>query len=420
MSTLADVDVSMRSLVLTRRLCVLNLPLGTDWWQLKEFVHKAGAPACYIWVTEGHTSCWGIMEFPTVVSACHARDILNEREYTPGCRLYVRQDRDDRYLPAVCTMCGTSRNPGLRGEWWGKQWFCWPCATVNPCDTDQEVFDTHCHLDEVLKCSILKDNEILDALGCLGKGPVTCITSCCDRDGLQQTKRLLILAQQVPHVRIYAALGIHPKKADQWDKEYLCMMEEAMEECDGRVIAWGECGLDFSLYIDNLDRYASDIAHQKRVLAENIQIADRKQLPLVLHTRDCEKDLVDLLEECMHRFQRAQIHCAILSPTAIERLTTRFPNIYFGMAGFLSLEDSRAWPVARTVSGDTVLDLHHMVHAIPFHRMVLETDAPAFRVCSGGPCDVLRTAEVIAHIRNVPYPFVVEQCMRNAHELYGV
>ena len=35
-----------------------------------------------------------------------------------------------------------------------------------------------------------------------------------------------------------------------------------------------------------------------------------------------------------------------------------------------------------------------MVKFIPLERIVLETDAPAFRVCSGGPCDVLQTAEV--------------------------
>lgn len=410
---------STRSEVSTTRLCVLNLPLGTNWWRLKKFAHTRASPPCYIWVAEGHNSSWGILGYTTVMLAQEACDALNGTEFAPGHRIYVRQDRDDKFLAAVCTRCGTCRNPGLRGEWWGKQWFCWPCSTITPSTSDHMVFDTHCHLDEVLKCSILKDNEILDAITCLSKGSVTCITSCCDRDGLHQTERLVTLARQVPNVRIYAAFGIHPKKVDQWDQDYLLLLEDAMRACGDRAIAWGECGLDFSVYVDNFKDHAADIEHQKIVLVDNIRIADLKRLPLVLHTRDCESDFVQILEEFMNREQRAQVHCAILTIAAVERLS-HFSDLYFGIAGFLSLDEARMWPVARTIDGSETLDLYEMVKFIPLERIVLETDAPAFRVCSGGPCDVLQTAEVIAKIKNLPYSFVVEQCMRNAHELYGI
>merc|ERR1719494_839422 len=90
--------------VQTTRLCVLNLPSGTCWWALKEFAEAAGAPPAYIIVNEGKSSCWGIMQFEDVEAAQKGRDILNALEFH-GEYLYVRQDKDDRLLLAMCTKC---------------------------------------------------------------------------------------------------------------------------------------------------------------------------------------------------------------------------------------------------------------------------------------------------------------------------
>merc|ERR550534_539794 len=55
------------------------------------------------------------MEFSTVAQAQVAQERLNGKEYAEGQRIYVRQDRDDRYLVPLCGSCGKSRNPGYCG-----------------------------------------------------------------------------------------------------------------------------------------------------------------------------------------------------------------------------------------------------------------------------------------------------------------
>ncbi|CAD7970037.1 unnamed protein product [Amoebophrya sp. A25] len=208
---------------------------------------------------------------------------------------------------------------------------------------DLPLVDTHMHLEYILDDRFdLPDDAVLASLFDLAlDGPFAVITSCCDAFSIETTVRLVQLG--APHV--FAAFGAHPKRAlGDWDSDMRELLLDGVSRCPpNSVVAWGECGLDFAGY-EPLSKYQAEIAEQKRIFRENIQIAvDELKLPMQLHSRDCEQDFLDCLIEYMPRLHPFHWHAAIASPAALERVLSLFPNAYFGIGGYIAFGDARSW-----------------------------------------------------------------------------
>ena len=155
--------------------------------------------------------------------------------------------------------------------------------------------DTHCHLD-----SLEGDLEsFLERASLAGVEHLVTIGT-----DLESSRTAIGLAER--HDRVWAAVGVHPHDAENFDGEAADAIEEMSRH--GRVVAVGEVGMDF--YRD----YASPEA-QERTFRAQIDIAKRVGKPLVMHIREAFGEVLALLED-LGPPERAHLPLLLREPQA--------------------------------------------------------------------------------------------------------
>ncbi len=200
---------------------------------------------------------------------------------------------------------------------------------------------------------------------------------------------------------IFAAVGIHPNDCaevapDEWDRVVaLCNRE--------RVVALGETGLD--RYWDR-----APFALQQDYFDRHIRLAQQRNLPFVVHTRECEADVMAMLREARARGPlRGVMHSFTGSAeTAAECLALGMHISFAGMVTFKKSDALRA--VAATVPAD---------------RILVETDSPylapePLRGKRNEPANVVHTARLLAVARGVGFNAFAAQTTQNARLLFGL
>lgn len=149
----------------------------------------------------------------------------------------------------------------------------------------------------------------------------------------------------------YAVVGIHPhdsKSATAEDYRTLSKLAS-----DPKVRAYGEIGLDYHYDL-------SDRETQKRVFAEQLELADSLRLPVVLHIREAHGDAVKILKDNRRYLSRGGIvHCYSGSKELIREYLEY--GFYFSFGGAVTFRNFG--------KADVVL-------AVPRDRLLLETDCP--------------------------------------------
>ena len=218
-------------------------------------------------------------------------------------------------------------------------------------------FDSHCHVQD----------RYLEADGAPGDLPATLRRAraegvdamiCVGTDGpasrqaiaLARAARSGELGSDVPE--LFATAGQHPHEAAQGLDEVGALLEAAASDGDGAVVAVGECGLDY--HYDHSPRQA-----QRAVFAEQIRLAHRFELPLVVHAREAWDDLFETLEgEGVP--PGAVLHCFTGGPAELERCVEAGMMVSFsGIVTFKNAEDVRQAALA-----------------CPLERLLVETDSP--------------------------------------------
>jgi len=269
---------------------------------------------------------------------------------------------------------------------------------------DVPVYDTHCHIDYVFdrfKHKGLSWGEFMsnESFPLNFKG---CITSFSDPQGLSS---LGMSSNLLAQDGIWATFGVHPHYA----KDFNDKMEENMREClrHNKAVGVGECGLDYSL------RSVSNASVQKEVFLKQIQIAKEMQKVLVIHSREAEDDVYDILVDEEMQEWPIHIHCFTGDHRQLHQFVNEFPKMCFGFTNLIS------YPTATTT--------HEVVKSIPLDRILLETDAPYFVPKSlrqheqfSHPGNVLFVAEEIAEIKGQDVDVILENCRRNVRKLYQI
>ncbi len=152
---------------------------------------------------------------------------------------------------------------------------------------------------------------------------------------------------------VFASVGIHPHYVKDFSDDQVLMLEEMISN-NNKVVAVGETGFD---YYRNL----SPKEDQKRAFITQIELAIRKDLPLIVHDRDAHYEVLDILKGYAKQENfRAVIHCF----SGDEAFALKCLELGF----FISFTGVITFPNAK--------NLIDVVKAVPLEKLFLETDAP--------------------------------------------
>jgi TatD DNase family protein len=208
----------------------------------------------------------------------------------------------------------------------------------------------------------------VDTIVCVGNGDVS-------RDSHVGALRLASEYQF-----IYATVGVHPHQAILLDDQLEDRLNELAEH--PKVIAWGEIGLDY--YYDHSPR---DV--QRAAFTQQLRLARRHGLPVVIHTRDAENDTLDILKaEWADCGLPGIIHCFTGTRAFAEQVIPLGFSISF--SGVVTFKKSQ--------------ELRDTAKALPLDRLLIETDSPflapvPFRGRRNEPSFVVETARCLAALR---------------------
>ena len=166
---------------------------------------------------------------------------------------------------------------------------------------------------------------------------------------LSEAEDILALCHR--HPDIWCALGVHPHDASTWqpgDRERLRSLL-----ADPKAVAVGECGLDF--YYDYSPR---DVQFQ--VLREQWELAIELGLPVVVHNRDSNDEMLGVVREEAFRDLQADFHSFAGGRAMAEELIAR--GFYLGLSGMIT------FPKADNV--------REVIPILPPDRCLVETDTP--------------------------------------------
>jgi TatD DNase family protein len=179
---------------------------------------------------------------------------------------------------------------------------------------------------------------------------------------------------------VWASVGVHPHEADAHADLGASALVEAADH--PRVIAIGECGLDY--YYDKSDRRA-----QRERFEAHIEAARTTGLPLVVHTREAEDDTSELLENAVRQGGvTGVLHCFTGSAELARKgLDLGF---YISLSGIVTFKNAQ--------------DLQQTAKWLPADQMLVETDSPFLAPVPhrGQKCEpafVVDTARFVAELR---------------------
>jgi len=205
--------------------------------------------------------------------------------------------------------------------------------------------------------------------------------------------------------QVYGSVGVHPHNAKEWTDDVERWLEHALQRHPQKLVAVGECGLDYH-YMHS----PKDV--QQRVFVAQIKLAVRVAKPLVVHSREAEADTLRLLQEHLPRSHRVHVHCFTSSAELARPLLADFPNLKIGFTGVITFAKT---PELRQLVRDV----------IPLERLLLETDAPYMapqsqrgKICHSGM--IPETAATVGELKGVSLDDVLRITRENARQVYGI
>lgn len=252
------------------------------------------------------------------------------------------------------------------------------------------LVDTHSHID-------MQDFDDLDAviLNAKNSGVEKVIIPSVDRTSYENVIKIAN-----SYDGVYCALGIHPTEAQNAvDDDFERIIELAT---DKKVIAIGECGLDY--YWDK-----TYIKEQKSVFLKQIELAKKLNKTLIVHDREAHKDTFDMLAENTNSEIPVVMHCFSGSlEFALESVKKGF---YIALGGVVTFKNAKK--------------AHEIAINLPLESLLLETDAPyltpvPFRGKRNEPAYVKYVAQEIAKLRGISFEEVAQITSENARKAFGI
>jgi TatD DNase family protein len=257
------------------------------------------------------------------------------------------------------------------------------------------MIDSHCHLAGEEFAEDLED-VVHRAIAAGVTAALVVVAADDDLEG----ERAHHVARAWPQVRF--AIGVHPHAAGRYadDPNEACRLADLKLQAEREARAVGEIGLDY-----HYDFAPRDV--QQAVFREQIRLARRRQLPLVIHTREAEDDTFRILAEESVGEVGGVFHCF----TGDRAMARRALDIGF----HLSLAGIVTFPRAH--------ELHEVAKLVPLDRLLIETDSPFLapvphRGSRNEPAHVTRVAEAIGQLRGTDGAVIGEAARENFERLF--
>ena len=252
------------------------------------------------------------------------------------------------------------------------------------------LVDSHCHLDYP---GLIEDLDgVVARAGAAGIGRM--LTICVK---LSEFERVHDVAKRFDNV--WCTVGVHPHEADSETGVTAQRIIEATKSPD--VVGIGETGLDY--FYDNAPR-----EEQKTCFLAHIEAARETQLPLIIHARDADEDMANILEsEHTRGAFPFLLHCFSSGPDLAQRAVA--------IGGYVSLSGIITFKKAD--------DIRETVKLLPLERLLVETDAPYLapvphRGKTNEPAFTAHTAAKLAEIKGVTPEEIAEVTTANFHRLF--
>lgn len=261
---------------------------------------------------------------------------------------------------------------------------------MSPTDVEPEIVDSHCHLD------FPDFDGEHDALIARARAAgVTRMVTICTR--LRQEPAVRALAEA--HEGVFYAAGTHPMSVAE---EPLASVDQLVELArHPKFVGIGETGLDYHYT-------AESAARQQDSLRIHIEAARRTRLPLIIHARDADDDMIRILSD-EHRAgaYSCVMHCFSSTP-ALARAALEL-GFYLSMSGIAAFPRSA--------------ELREIFAAAPVDRILVETDSPYLappphRGRRNEPAYVAKTAAVGAEVFGLDYAAFAARTCANFDRLF--
>ncbi len=250
-----------------------------------------------------------------------------------------------------------------------------------------KIFDAHAHYDDKW---FDEDREQL--LQTLPQEGVKYVVS--NGIDIATTATVKNYAEKYPY--IYFTAGIHPECVEDTPQDYLEKIQEYLRH--PKCVALGEIGLDYHWDMPR------DL--QKKIFVEQLELAQKLDVPVVIHDREAHGDVMDILRKYK---PKGLLHCFSGSVELMREVIKLGMSISLG--GTVTFKNAR-----------------HSVECaseVPMDRLLLETDAPYLspvphRGKRNDSRNIIYVADKIAEIRGLTTQEVLEITTQNAKNLYGI
>ena len=251
------------------------------------------------------------------------------------------------------------------------------------------MIDSHCHLDHETLLSDLPN--VIKRSKDVGIEKLLTIST--SFDSFSRIKELINIDEM-----IYGTIGIHPHESSKdiiTSKEIINKLRE-----NSKIIGIGETGLDF--YYDNSER-----EKQISSFKEHIEASIEANKPLIVHSRDAEKETFEILNHYKNEKIKILMHCFTGSKEFSEKLLIL--NSYFSASGIITFKNS--------------IDLQETFKSLPLDNILIETDSPFLapvpnRGKKNEPSFIDFTAAKLAEIINISKSELVKITTNNFNKLF--
>ena len=253
------------------------------------------------------------------------------------------------------------------------------------------LVDSHCHLD-----FDTFDNDRAETIRRAKEAGIGTIVTICTR--ISQFQDILALAQT--DEEIWCSVGIHPHQVD--DEPDASVEDLIIRSTDPKVIGIGETGLDF--YYETSSRES-----QSRSFRTHIAASRETQLPLIVHTRDADQDMANILEEEMKKGPfPGVLHCFSSTLELAQRALDI--GFYISLSGIVTFKNANS--------------LRDIVRGVPIERILVETDAPFLapipkRGKRNEPSFITHTAKKVAELKNLNFDELSMVSTKNFFQLFN-